>query len=165
MEVGDTITYSNATGDKLHLIVSEKEFSKFGIVYDSKQECVNDNSQTIGYCYDIEFALLYLKSVNNDLDFIIGLDIAPITSQPIIDEIGDRIFIMTNDGPGYIFMLEAIVNQRTLPSDATIYQNFDESIELLGVDYQNVYSSSSNSTYKILLYQRNGYDWICRYAR
>ncbi|MFT4760085.1 MAG: hypothetical protein ACI9LN_002055 [Saprospiraceae bacterium] len=76
-EVGDTITYTNAGGEKLHLVVSEREFSNFGITYDSKQECVSDNTLTIGYCYDIEFAILYLKSVSAGLDFLIALDIVP----------------------------------------------------------------------------------------
>ncbi|MFT4760084.1 MAG: hypothetical protein ACI9LN_002054 [Saprospiraceae bacterium] len=67
---------------------------------------------------------------------------------------------MTNDGPGYVFRLNAIVSQRTLPSNETTTQTLDDNLELLGMTYENVYGTNLNGSYQFFLHQRTRIDWI-----
>jgi hypothetical protein len=142
---GDIIKYENEIGEVIEFEVTKNRYTTVTSVYGTTDTCENDTSKTVGYCMRKELIQLVLKSTSPELELTIEIETAPDWLVVEVGPVGDFLKISRRKSFNSLSTeFKAVITKRTLSYDNSPFQEFFETIEILGEEYENVISNDIN---------------------
>ncbi len=138
---GDSIAFTNESGDIIHFFIANKGFQKVTSTTNTFMDCPSDPDKTVGHCLESEMVFLEMDAPELELELTIRVETKIDTRTVVIGNVGDFISFWRSTGDNsFVGELSLVVDRRTLSYDKTNgHENYDM-IELAGRTFTDVIS-------------------------
>ncbi|MFK7808744.1 MAG: hypothetical protein AB8F74_13150 [Saprospiraceae bacterium] len=137
--------YVNEEGETITMVISKKSYKNNKVQYRSNQICDIDSTKVIGYCFNKEVIIIRLSSESPAIELNITLENFRDQESSNPEAIGDVLRILRRlDSNSYSVGLISILDQGSLDYEKFPGEEFYPSIEIAGVEYNDIFSFDSS---------------------